>query len=324
MKMRMAGAILLASCGAAAVAAQQEGPGVTFRVEVNYVEVDAVVTDASGRIVTDLTQADFEVLEDGRPQKVAAFSLVNLPIERQVRPLFAGAPIEPDVGANTIAEGRIYMLVLDDLHTNFTSTARVRRFLRDFVENNFGANDLAAIVYTSGRATAGQEFTSRRRLLLEAIDRFSGRRLRSEALEMADELSRRTDSSLDPTSDRDLTRLDPLEAERAHEARSMLSSLRDLAAFMEGIRGRRKAMLLISEVPEALELDERVLSAERCIDALRLMKVCRRIDEVKGELADAQRANDELEVAKLAQEQIELERLKIALLPTAGALQMAN
>ena len=83
-------------------------------------------------------------------------------------------------------------------------------------------------------------------------------------------------------------------------------------------------MLLISEVPEALELDERVLSAERCIDALRLMKVCRRIDEVKGELADAQRANDELEVAKLAQEQIELERLKIALLPTAGALQMAN
>jgi len=258
MKRRIPVAIVLAAIGAAALAGQQPTPAippatqgsgeVTFRVEVNYVEVDAVVTDATGKIVTDLTQADFEVLEDGRPQKVSAFSLVNLPIERGVRPLFAGGPIEPDVGANTIAEGRIYVIVLDDLHTNFTSTARVRQFLRAFVDTNFGTNDLAAVVYTSGRATAGQEFTNRRRLLLEAVDRFSGRRLRSEALEMQDELSRRVDiGSLDPGGERDLKLMDPLEAERAHHARSMLSQLRDLAAFMEGIRGRRKSILLISE-----------------------------------------------------------------------------
>jgi len=252
-------AILCATFSAAVLAAQQPPPApaqpaqqpsgdVTFRVEVNYVEVDAVVTDASGQIVTDLTQADFEVLEDGRPQKVTAFSLVNLPIERSVRPLFAGAPIESDVRANTSAEGRIYVIVLDDLHTNFTSTARVRQFLRAFIENNFGTNDLAAVVYTSGRSTAGQEFTNSRRLLVEAVDRFSGRRLRSEALEMQDELSRRTEiGSLDPGNERDLKLMDPLEAERAHHARSMLTSLRELAAFMEGIRGRRKSILLISE-----------------------------------------------------------------------------
>ena len=251
--------MLTAALSAAALAAQQpppspsapQAPGageVTFRVEVNYVEVDAVVTDAAGAIVTDLTQADFEVLEDGRPQKVSAFSLVNLAIERPVRPLFAGGPIESDVGANTIAEGRIYVIVLDDLHTNFASTARVRQFLRAFLENDFGANDLAAVVYTSGRATAGQEFTSNRRLLLEAVDRFSGRRVRSEAMELADELSRRSDlGSLDPSNERDLRLRDPLEAERAYHARSMLSSVRDLAAFMEGIRGRRKSILLISE-----------------------------------------------------------------------------
>jgi len=237
------------STPAPTAAAPPQGSGeVTFRVEVNYVEVDAVVTDATGQIVTDLTQADFEVLEDGRPQKVTAFSVVDLPIERPVRPLFAGGPIESDVRANTIAEGRIYVLVLDDLHTNFTSTARVRQFLRAFIENQFGTNDLAAVVYTSGRTTAGQEFTNNRRLLLEAVDRFSGRRLRSEALEMADELSRRTDiGSLDPGNERDLKLMDPLEAERAYHARSTLTSLRDLAAFMEGIRGRRKSILLISE-----------------------------------------------------------------------------
>jgi VWFA-related protein len=252
MTSRIPVAILIASVGAAGLAAQQAAPEpptpqssgeVTFRVEVNYVEVDAVVTDAAGTIVTDLTQADFEVLEDGRPQKVTAFSLVNLPIERAVRPLFAGGPIESDVRANTTAEGRIYLLVLDDLHTNFTSTARVRQFLRAFLENNFGTNDLAAVVYTGGRSTAGQEFTNNRRLLLEAVDRFSGRRLRSEALELQDELGRRADIG----SERDLKLLDPLEAERAYQARSMLTQLRDLAAFMEGIRGRRKSILLISE-----------------------------------------------------------------------------
>ena len=236
--------------GGASPPAQGSGaaspPPVTFRVEINYVEVDAVVTDLQGRVVTDLSQADFEVLEDGRPQKIAAFSLVNLPVDRPERPLFAGAPIEPDVQTNTAADGRIYMIVLDDLHTSFANTARVKMFLRDFIERSFGVNDLAAVVYTSGRATAGTEFTNNPRLLLDAIDKFSGRRLRSEALELSDALDRMA-GLRDPSNERDLRLLDPLEAERAYEARTMLSSLRNLASFMEGIRGRRKALLLISE-----------------------------------------------------------------------------
>ena len=48
-----------------APAAQPSQPPITFRVDVNYVEVDAVVTDARGNLVTDLTRADFQVFEDG-------------------------------------------------------------------------------------------------------------------------------------------------------------------------------------------------------------------------------------------------------------------
>ena len=237
------------SAAAPPTPAQDQGAGsppVTFRVEINYVEVDAVVTDAQGRVVTNLTQDDFEVLEDGRPQKVAAFSLVNLPVERAVRPLFLGSPVEPDVQANTVAEGRIYMIVLDDLHTSFTNTPRVKQFLRDFLDRNFGVNDLAAVVHTSGRAVAGQEFTSNPRLLFEAVDRFAGKRLRSEALELNDALNSGRNVR-DPQNERDLRLLDPLEMERAYNARITMTAVRDLAAFMEGIRGRRKAMLLISE-----------------------------------------------------------------------------
>ncbi len=85
-----------------------------------------MVTNAQGNAVTDLTVDDFEVHEDGRPQKVTAFSIVNLPIERPKRPLFTEALVEPDVQINTAAEGRIYMIVLDDFHTEFTRTPRVK------------------------------------------------------------------------------------------------------------------------------------------------------------------------------------------------------
>ena len=72
----------------------------TFRVEVNYVEIDARATDAQGRFVDDLNQNEFQVVEDGSPQTISVFTRVRLPLERQDPPLFKGAPIEPDVQSN--------------------------------------------------------------------------------------------------------------------------------------------------------------------------------------------------------------------------------
>ncbi len=69
----------------------------TFKLRVDYVEVDAVVTDRQGRIVRDLKKEDFQVLEDGKAQAVTAFTMVDIPVERADRPLFAVSPIEPDV-----------------------------------------------------------------------------------------------------------------------------------------------------------------------------------------------------------------------------------
>ena len=268
--MRIPVAVLLASLGAATLVAQQpplpqpppspppaqtEPPPPTFRVEVNYVEVDAVVTDAQGNPVTDLTANDFEVREDGRPQTITAFSTINIPIERAERPLFANAPIESDVRSNTTAEGRIYMIVLDDLHTTFTTTPRVRNALHRFIDEDFGTNDLAAVVFTSGMQE-GTEFTNSRRLLLAAVDRFSGRNLRPEALEIAEALGNRPPAEFRSTAGgsgavnpSNLSGIpgDPLEAERAYNARTTLTQIRKLAEFMEGIRGRRKTLLLISE-----------------------------------------------------------------------------
>ena len=262
MKSRFFVAAVLALLGATIGAGQQpapespggqapaEPPPVTFRVEVNYVEVDAVVTDAQGNQVSNLTLDDFEVLEDGRPQKVTAFSLVDIPIERAERPLFAAAPIEPDVQSNETPDGRLYLIVLDDLHTTFSNTPRVKVALRQFLERNFGTNDRAAVVYTSGRGQDGQDFTNNPRLLMASIDRFTGRNLASAT---AERFSGGTGTCGIPRSGTSGISAgaglsnDPCEAERGFNARTALSGIRKLAEFMAGVRGRRKTMLLVSE-----------------------------------------------------------------------------
>ncbi len=43
-------------------------PQPTFRTDINFVRVDAIVTDKQGRPVADLKPEDFEVQEDGKPQ----------------------------------------------------------------------------------------------------------------------------------------------------------------------------------------------------------------------------------------------------------------
>lgn len=218
-------------------------PPVTFRAEVNYVEVDARVLDAKGAFVTGLAASDFEVLEDGEPQEVTVFSMVNLPVEQAERPLFASRPIEPDVATNlTGMDGRIYLVVLDDLHVSAQRSNRVRLAARQFIEGYVGANDVVAVVFTSGRSDAAQEFTSNQRLLLDSVDKFMGRKVRSSTLNRIDQefATRGMRSPGDGVSD-------PNDFERGYQARSALDSLKQLSTFLGGVSGRRKALVLFSE-----------------------------------------------------------------------------
>jgi VWFA-related protein len=50
-------------------------------VDVDVVQVTAVVTDGAGRFVQGLQAADFKVSEDGREQKVTSFAAEDIPLE---------------------------------------------------------------------------------------------------------------------------------------------------------------------------------------------------------------------------------------------------
>jgi len=220
-----------------AVAAQQPTPQPTpFRARADYVEVDAFVTDSQGRFVRNLGKNDFTVLEGGKRVALSTVELVDLP--RSVTVPTAPAPTS-DVATNAVAaDGRVYFIVLDDLHVESENSPRARKTALDFVEQNVGANDLATILRTSGRSEGSQELTSNHQALKDAINQFIGHKVASPAMA--------TSGGSVPVGMRPGEH-SPLEIEREKQARASLESLGRVVTYARSLHGRRKALVMISE-----------------------------------------------------------------------------
>jgi VWFA-related protein len=150
------------------------------RISTNLVQVDAVVTDKKGQLVTSLQPEDFVVSEDGHAQKITNFSYVNLAPQTDAQPVAANtggakeagvAPPLPTVRLRPEQVRRTIALVVDDLGLSFESTAFVRQALKKFVDRQIEEGDLIAIVRTGGGMGALQQFTSDKRQLYAAIER---------------------------------------------------------------------------------------------------------------------------------------------------------
>src|SRR5215813_13656707 len=146
------------------------------KITTNLVQVDAVVTDKDGKLVTDLKPEEVEISEDGHKQKITNFSYnaaetavanrpdKSTPVDKNAVPV-PPSKLRPEDVRRTIA------VVVDDLGLSFESTAYVRRALKKFVDEQIQPGDLVAIVRTGGGIGALQQFTSDKRMLYAAIDR---------------------------------------------------------------------------------------------------------------------------------------------------------
>ena len=174
--------VLVAVAFSAATLAQQQARPVqqsipapqttpVFRSGVDLVHLDVSVLDRQRRPVRGLGPADFTILEDGIPQKIAAFSAVEVPA-------VAGPPspwmreVPKDVRTNQdIGERRLFVIIVDDaqLQGNPLVLQNVHQTARKVIDG-LGPSDLASVIFTLDNRNA-QDFTSDRARLLAAVDK---------------------------------------------------------------------------------------------------------------------------------------------------------
>jgi VWFA-related protein len=233
------GIVLVISMGApsSAQAPVQEIP--IFGATAELVEVIVRVTDKQGRFVPGLTQTEFELREEGRPQPIVAFNRVDLP-RPAVPPSAATQPVLRTPAGSTvatnaeIAESRAFVLLLDDMLTSPHASRPARQAAREFVQRFVGPTDLVAAFSTSGRGTPPQEFTTDKARVLATVDRFLGRRCRTSPTPQG--VAPRTSAYRQES-----------EVEKIDSIRSVSEVIEALARHLSGIRGRRVSLLWISE-----------------------------------------------------------------------------
>jgi VWFA-related protein len=219
-----------------------------FRSAVELIEVDARVLDEKGNAVRDLKQEDFELLEDNKPQKIDTFRNVFIPAVVENTPAFARSRVDPDV-VSTVeskqAEGRLYVMLLDDRLVSAQRTQHTIRIARQFIETNLSPRDLTAVVTTSGRTDLSQNFTANRELLLKTVSGFVGRKsdMNPEWEPRPPDWGPGAVVGALPTPATD----DNLKTERYFESRASLQAIASLTDWLGTVRGRSKSLIYISE-----------------------------------------------------------------------------
>ena len=219
---------MLTMAAVVAQAQDQRKPDFTSRVEL--VTTDVVVRDNSGQFIADLKKDDFEVLEDGVPQKVVSFSLTHGGRSYNIAapppaPVAEGILLPPSRPA-TDAAGRIFFIFVDDLHLDFRNTGRIRELFKKISEELVHEGDMFGIVST-GPSSIAIDLTYDRRRLAEAIKKISG-------------------AGLAPKDILDVPQGQQGPPEVRHRAHVAFSTAQDMMRQLEQVHNRRKAFIYVS------------------------------------------------------------------------------
>jgi VWFA-related protein len=236
-------AAALAAAGASTGALEQDPPPPseaqqptpTFRTRVDLVRVDiTVIGRGEDEIVSDLAREDFEIEEDGVPQKIETLQFVRLDGTRQGDVQESLAIRSPEHAAAEAARDdvRLFAIFLDDYHVDKKPqiTLPLREALKHLVLQ-FGTNDLIAIMDPLTPLSA-LEFTRSRDDLLLRMASFEGRRGEIFPVKSVMEEAQ--------LGQRDLWEI---------RAGVSISALGALVTHLGGLREGRKSVLFVSQGP---------------------------------------------------------------------------
>jgi len=245
-----------------------------FRVGVDAVRIDAVVTDKDGRIVSDLTANDFELRQDGKVQQITLARFVPVTTSSDtpaaappvVKKGEAPAPPPPAVKLSKDEVQRSIALVVDDLGMSAESFEYARQGMHKFIDTQIQPTDLVALVRTSAPGGAVQPFTTDRRLLHAQVDGMRWTALSRSGVEAFEPVQGNflnIGLGAGPgagTTGPPASSLDPTDFAVVNQLRSAMSASGSLGALNLIIRGAsdlpgRRAIVLLSEGFKLMTID---------------------------------------------------------------------
>jgi VWFA-related protein len=165
--------VFIWACCLGASAAQTAGQEETsknrvLRVNVSLVLLNVAVTDGKGNYVTGLHPTDFEVLEDGIPQKIANFGEGNGP-QQPVTLATDGKPVPEEqlVPISTMTGGDIFIL-FDTSNYMYRGFAQAQDAIAEFVRSLDSPERIAFYAY-SRNLYRGSELTPDRNQVLRGV-----------------------------------------------------------------------------------------------------------------------------------------------------------
>jgi VWFA-related protein len=201
-----------------------------FKTGVDFVTMDAIVRNARDQFVADLSKDEFEIFEDGVKQEISSFTLIH---GGRVHNLLSPPPpptqegiILPPSRPRNDAAGRIFLIIVDDLHLDFRNTGRIRDLFKRISRTLVHEGDMFGIVST-GPSSLAIDLTYDRKILDDAIKKISGNGLRPS------DVIQGPDGAEGPSEVR----------YRAHVA---FSTAYDILRQLERVTNRRKAVVWVS------------------------------------------------------------------------------
>jgi VWFA-related protein len=203
-----------------------------FRGGINFVRVDVIVTDKKQQPVTDLKQADFDVFEDGKLQKIEQFTVIKVdgnpkPGEPPVHEIRNRDDEEAEAQAEDV---RIYAILLDDYHVRRANSISIRKPLIDFIQKSLRPKDMIAVMYPLS-PVSDLDFTRDFNKVIGAINNFEGRKYDYTPRNSIEEAYARY-----PTETIEKIRNDVV-----------MGALRGLSVRLGSMREGRKSLIFVSE-----------------------------------------------------------------------------
>jgi len=230
------------------------------KIEVHLISLYVNVLDKKGNQIEGLKKEDFEVLEDGKPQKITHFMEVrNLyPVEESAYlPEIAEEKKEKNKTVAKVKEDlkEKYIIYVDNLNINPIQRNSMLDKLENFIKERMKGDAEVMVVSYSRTLKVHNPFTKEYEIVKKSIDEI--REYTGEAMQRIDA---KNDLLMDieevDSYDLVIGRINNFAREIQHETNLTIKMLEDFILYLSAIPGKKSLIYLSSGLPKipALEL----------------------------------------------------------------------